>query len=151
MRDTARFFKVLADEARLQMLWLLFNQRELCVCDIMEALGITQSKASRHLLTMRHAGLVIDRKDGLWSYYQLRDVEDPLAKRHLEVLRETLAKRPEAAPLLRGLRKWLDHKGDGPACPPSSATKTTARSRDNQRTGKTRAQPVKELRNGSRS
>jgi ArsR family transcriptional regulator, arsenate/arsenite/antimonite-responsive transcriptional repressor len=110
MRDPARFFKVLADEARLQMLWLLFNERELCVCDIMEVLGITQSKASRHLLTMRHAGLVVDRKDGLWSYYQLRDVADPLARRHVELLRETLAQRPEAGDLLRSLRGWLSQK-----------------------------------------
>jgi ArsR family transcriptional regulator len=122
MRDTARFFKVLADEARLQMLWLLFNQPELCVCDIMAALDITQSKASRHLLTMRHAGLVIDRKDGLWSYYQLRDVADPLARRHLELLRETLGKRPEAAALLRGLRKSLASKGNGAVCAPGAGT-----------------------------
>jgi ArsR family transcriptional regulator, arsenate/arsenite/antimonite-responsive transcriptional repressor len=44
MKDAAQFFKVLADEARLKMLWLLFNHRELCVCDIMAALEITQSK-----------------------------------------------------------------------------------------------------------
>lgn len=121
MRDSARFFKVLADEARLQMLWLLFNQRELCVCDIMAVLDITQSKASRHLLTMRHAGLVIDRKDGLWSYYQLRDVDDPLAQRHIELLRETLAHRPEAGALLRGLRAWLRDKQNRPDSPAPAA------------------------------
>ena len=38
MRETARFFKVLADEARLKMLWLLFHRRGLCVCDIMAIL-----------------------------------------------------------------------------------------------------------------
>ena len=79
MRDAAQFFKVLADEARLKILWLLFNHRELCVCDIMAALDITQSKASRHLGTLRHAGLVSDRKDGLWSYSALRPVDDELA------------------------------------------------------------------------
>src|SRR5512140_1075175 len=93
VRDAAQFFKVLADEARLKMLWLLFNHRELCVCDLMAALAITQSKASRHLITMRHAGLVTDRKDGLWSYYALRPVEDELARQHLKVLRATLARR----------------------------------------------------------
>jgi ArsR family transcriptional regulator, arsenate/arsenite/antimonite-responsive transcriptional repressor len=121
MRDAARFFKVLADEARLKMLWLLANHDELCVCDIMAALGITQSKASRHLLTMRHAGLVVDRKEGLWSYYKLCPVDDPLARRHLEILRETLARHPDAAPALRGLRKWLDEKGRKDACPSSTA------------------------------
>ena len=67
MKDVAQFFKVLADEARLQMLWLLFNHQELCVCDFVAALEITQSKASRHLRTLWHGGLVTDRKDGLWS------------------------------------------------------------------------------------
>ena len=113
MRDAARFFKVLADEARLKMLWLLFNHRELCVCDVTEALEITQSKASRHLTTLRHAGLVTDRKEGLWSYYQLRPVADPLARRHLELLRATLAERADAGPLLRNLHEWLDAKNRG--------------------------------------
>ena len=53
VKETARFFKVLSDEARLQMLWLLFNNRELCVCDFMEVMEITQSKASRHLAALR--------------------------------------------------------------------------------------------------
>jgi ArsR family transcriptional regulator len=149
MRDTARFFKVLADEARLQMLWLLFNERELCVCDIMAALDITQSKASRHLLTMRHAGLVIDRKDGLWSYYQLRDLDDPLAKRHLLLLRETLAKRPEATSLLAGLHKWLTNKGRG-ASDTASATKGTV-SRDRGFRGPGKGTAPKGLRSGGRT
>ena len=116
MRNAARFFKVLADEARLKMLWLLFNHRELCVCDIMEALEVTQSKASRHLITLRHAGLVTDRKDGLWSHYALGSVEDDFAKRHLDVLRATLARRADAAPLLAKLHAWLQTKNRGAAC-----------------------------------
>jgi ArsR family transcriptional regulator, arsenate/arsenite/antimonite-responsive transcriptional repressor len=107
MRDAAQFFKVLADEARLRMLWLLFNHQELCVCDLMEALEITQSKASRHLRTLHHAGLVSDRKDGLWSYYSLRPVEDELSKRHLAVLRVTLGNRADATELLAKLHRWL--------------------------------------------
>ena len=49
MRHTAGLYKALGDETRLHMLWLLMNHRELCVCDLMEVLQITQSKASRHL------------------------------------------------------------------------------------------------------
>ncbi len=71
MKETAAFFKVLADEARLKMLWLLFNHRELCVCDFIEVLAITQSKASRHLRILYRAGLVTDRREGLWVYYAL--------------------------------------------------------------------------------
>lgn len=143
MRAPARFFKVLADEARLQMLWLLFNERELCVCDIMEVLGITQSKASRHLLTMRHAGLVMDRKDGLWSYYQLRDVADPLARRHVELLRETLAQRPEAGALLRSLRVWLSEKQGRKARAVTSPPVTLAP--NGKRMGKAMTAPTKRL------
>jgi ArsR family transcriptional regulator len=49
MRAEARFFKSLSDETRLKILWLLSGTEELCVCDVMDVLGITQSKASRHL------------------------------------------------------------------------------------------------------
>lgn len=129
MRDAAQFFKVLADEARLKMLWLLFNHRELCVCDIVEALEITQSKASRHLITLRHAGLVIDRKDGLWSYYQLRPVDDELAEQHLELLRATLAKRPDAAPLLRKLHEWLATTERGAECAEDGACAAATKKR----------------------
>ena len=133
MRDAAQFFKVLGDEARLKMLWLLFNHRELCVCDIMEALQITQSKASRHLITLRHAGLVTDRKDGLWSYYALRPVEDELAKRHLDVLRATLARREDAAPLLAKLHGWLLAKSRGVGCAKDSACAGATRKRPGAR------------------
>jgi ArsR family transcriptional regulator, arsenate/arsenite/antimonite-responsive transcriptional repressor len=111
MKDAAEFFKALADESRLNMLWLLMNHRELCVCDIMEALGITQSKASRHLSTLRHAGLVTGRKDGLWSHYSLVAVEDPLVRAHLKALRKELAARPDAKLLLAKLDTWLKKKG----------------------------------------
>jgi hypothetical protein len=64
LKETARFFKVLADEARLKMLWLLFNNRELCVCDIMATLEITQSKAPGTLpLCVMPVWQRIERKD----------------------------------------------------------------------------------------
>jgi ArsR family transcriptional regulator, arsenate/arsenite/antimonite-responsive transcriptional repressor len=113
VRDAAQFFKVLADEARLKMLWLLFNHRELCVCDVMAVLKITQSKASRHLSTLRHADLVVDRKEGLWSYYALRPTEDALARDHLDLLKASLARRSDAAALLAKLQDWLRVKNRG--------------------------------------
>jgi ArsR family transcriptional regulator, arsenate/arsenite/antimonite-responsive transcriptional repressor len=122
VKDIAQFFKVLADEARLKILWLLFNHRELCVCDILEALEITQSKASRHLATLRHAGLVIDRKVGTWAHYSLREVEGELKRAQLKALRARLADQPGAVLVLRKLHQWLERKdvtrecGNGSAC-----------------------------------
>jgi ArsR family transcriptional regulator, arsenate/arsenite/antimonite-responsive transcriptional repressor len=116
MRDAAQFFKALADEARLKILWLLFHHDELCVCDIMAALAVTQSKASRHLITLKHAGLVTDRKAGLWSHYALRPAQDELAKTHLALLRRSLASRPDADLLLQTLQRSMDDKKKGLGC-----------------------------------
>jgi ArsR family transcriptional regulator, arsenate/arsenite/antimonite-responsive transcriptional repressor len=116
LKETARFFKVLADEARLKMLWLLFNNRELCVCDFMEVLEVTQSKASRHLAALRNAGVATDRREGLWSYYSLRPVNDKLAEAHLKLLRASLAKRADAKQLLAKLNAWLKVKKNGATC-----------------------------------
>jgi ArsR family transcriptional regulator len=124
LRKTARFFGVLADEARLKMLWLLFNHRELCVCDIMAALEITQSKASRHLAALRNAGLATDRKEGLWSYYSLCPVEDKLVEAHLKLLRASLSKRADAKQLLAKLNVWLKVKISGNRIRPAKNAKS---------------------------
>jgi ArsR family transcriptional regulator len=116
MKDAARFFKALSDESRLKMLWLLLNHRELCVCDVMAVLEITQSKASRHLAALRHIGIATDRREGLWAYYSLCPVEDELARDHLKLLRKTLAGRLDAKPLLEKLDAWLKAKSRGAAC-----------------------------------
>ena len=71
MRDLADTFKALSDETRLQMMTLLLENDELCVCDFVGALGLTQSKASRHLRYLYNAGLVQDRREGLWMHYRI--------------------------------------------------------------------------------
>jgi ArsR family transcriptional regulator, arsenate/arsenite/antimonite-responsive transcriptional repressor len=116
LKETARFFKVLSDEARLQMLWLLFHNRELCVCDFMEVLEITQSKASRHLAALRNAGLATDRKEGLWSYYSLRPANNQLAEEHLKLLKASLSKQADAKQLLAKLNIWLREKTKSEDC-----------------------------------
>lgn len=115
MKQAAKFFKVLADEARIKILWLLFNYRELCVCDIMTALGITQSKASRHLAVLRNAGLAKDRKEGLWSYYSICPVEDEIAKTHLKLLQKNLSAHSAAKQVVEKLDLWLAQKQSGKA------------------------------------
>jgi len=122
VRDVAQFLKVLGDEARLQILWLLFNHEELCVCDMMEALGITQSKASRHLATLRHAGLVVDRREGAWSYYSVCPAKSDLERIVLESLRRELGRHPHAVQLTKDLKQWLARKERGAACSAPAAT-----------------------------
>lgn len=62
--------KALSDETRLRIINLLY-EKELCVCDIMETLQISQAKASRHLIYLKNAGLVKDRKHAQWVYYSM--------------------------------------------------------------------------------
>ncbi|MHB2026519.1 MAG: ArsR/SmtB family transcription factor [Elusimicrobiota bacterium] len=63
-------FRAFADETRLRILHLL-TRGELCVCDMVHVLKLPQPKVSRHLAYLRRAGLVLDRKEGLWKHYSL--------------------------------------------------------------------------------
>lgn len=71
MCDTLTFYKSLAEETRLKSLLLISQHRELCVCDLMTALSLSQPKVSRHLAELRKNGLVIDERRGKWVYYQI--------------------------------------------------------------------------------
>jgi ArsR family transcriptional regulator len=62
--------KSLADETRLRILNLLL-ERDCCVCEVMQALSISQTRASRNLTQLHDAGLLEQRKEGLWTIYYL--------------------------------------------------------------------------------
>lgn len=66
----AALFHALSDEIRLQVVSLLLDG-ERCVCELMDELGLAQSKLSWHLKTLKDAGIVTDRKEGRWVYYAL--------------------------------------------------------------------------------
>jgi len=82
-------FKALSDATRLRILGLLLSG-EVCVCHIHESLRIPQSKASRHLAYLRKAGLVDTRREGLWIYYRVADLTDPVLKTIGETVRHAL-------------------------------------------------------------
>jgi len=66
-----QFFKCLADETRLRCLVLLQRHGELCVCELTQALQMSQPKISRHLALLRTCRLLQDRRQGAWVYYRL--------------------------------------------------------------------------------
>ena len=70
MRDFVKAAKALSDETRLRILNLLL-ERECCVCEVMQALEISQTRASRNLSALHEAGFLRLRKDGLWSLYSV--------------------------------------------------------------------------------
>lgn len=71
MRKLTQIFKALSDPTRIRIISLLQSGGELCVCDLMEALGLPQSTVSRHLAYLRNADLVDDERRGVWMYYRL--------------------------------------------------------------------------------
>jgi len=70
MRELTKAFKALSDETRLRILNLLM-ERECCVCEVMQVLNISQSRASRSLSALYDAGFLKLRREGLWSLYSI--------------------------------------------------------------------------------
>lgn len=74
MRDLLAITKALADESRLRSIGLL-DGRELCLCQIVEVLGLAPSTVSKHMSILQQARLVESRKEGRWTYFRLADEE----------------------------------------------------------------------------
>jgi ArsR family transcriptional regulator len=106
MEPIERYFKALSDETRLTIVGLIFRHRQLCVCEVEQILGITQSKASRHLRYLRDAGVLEDEREGVTINYRLPKVASPELSAILVLLRGLLATRPfpDVAPLLVQMR-----------------------------------------------
>lgn len=72
IEEISNIFNALSDEKRLRILKIL-EGGELCVCDIVNALGESQPKVSFHLGVLKSAGLIMDRRHGRWTLYSLSD------------------------------------------------------------------------------
>jgi len=68
-------FKALADQKRLEIMYVLCQKGQTCVCDLTETFGMTQSKLSYHLKILLDAKLITKETKGTWSYYDLNDEE----------------------------------------------------------------------------
>lgn len=73
MLEPAPFFKCLSDETRLHATLLVYVEGELCVCELMEALGDSQPKISRHLAQLRNCGILDDTRRGQWVFYSITE------------------------------------------------------------------------------
>lgn len=86
-------FHALSDPLRLQVLELLHAQ-ELCVCELCEAMKVSQSKLSFHLKTLKDAGLVCSRQEGRWIYYRLNLSQMVVLEQYLAEYRRTAVMLP---------------------------------------------------------
>ena len=69
--DQPDFFKCLSDPTRLDILKIVLAQGNVCVCEITEALNLSQPKISRHLALLRNLSILLDQRKGQWVYYRL--------------------------------------------------------------------------------
>ena len=104
-------FKALGDETRLRIVALL-SHGELCVCHLQEALGLSQPSVSRHLATLRGAGIVGDRRDRKWVYYRLLRQQSADCEDHLRGVSRAYAKH---AVMKKDVERLLRTRGPG-AC-----------------------------------
>ena len=91
MKPFIKVMKALSDPNRVKIIKML-QQKNLCVCEMQSALGISQPNVSKHLKILEEAGLVDYQKDGLWVNYFLADGRNS----------------PYAASVLGNLKHWLE-------------------------------------------
>jgi len=95
MKEFIKVMKALSDPNRIKIVKML-QHKPMCVCEIQEALGISQSSVSKHLKILEEAGLLDFHKDGLWVNYYLTDGR----------------KSPYASSLMGNLRYWLEEESE---------------------------------------
>lgn len=70
MEDVLHFLKIIADDTRLKIITML-SRRDMCVCEIIQELGMSQPAVSHHLRVLKKEKIVLDDKDGRWVFYSL--------------------------------------------------------------------------------
>lgn len=71
IENAALLFKALGDENRLRIVNRISTQKEVCACDLLDELSISQPTLSHHMKLLRESGLVVARKEGRWMHYSL--------------------------------------------------------------------------------
>ena len=93
---TLEVFRALADPVRLELLAQIAARGPLCVCHLQEELDYSQSRISKHLATLRHAGLVTTRREGTWIYYSVEQEALEIARDFIDQLERSLRTPHEA-------------------------------------------------------
>ena len=89
-KPIVRAAAALADANRVRILRAI-SGAELCVCELCDALGLTQSTLSTHLRVLRDAGLSASRKEGKWSYHRLTPLGQSVTEAFFGVFLSVLA------------------------------------------------------------
>jgi ArsR family transcriptional regulator len=93
---TVEMFRALADPIRLELLAQIAARGPLCVCHLQEDLPYSQSRISKHLGTLRRAGLVTTRREGTWVYYSVDEAAIATARDFIDQLERSMCTPHEA-------------------------------------------------------
>jgi len=115
VQDLVNVAKLLSDPNRVRIVEAL-RQGELCVCELCDALDLTQSTLSTHLQVIRAVGIVRSRKEGKWSYYALTPTAATMIDSWFHPFRSAIRR---DAPLVRDrkrLKQRLELRQSGICC-----------------------------------
>ncbi|HPN85288.1 MAG TPA: metalloregulator ArsR/SmtB family transcription factor [Victivallales bacterium] len=107
MHDFMNIAKALSDPNRVRIL-LALKDKELCVCQLIEFLGLAPSTVSKHMSIMKNARLVESRKEGLWKHYKLPSKASREIRKALEWVCSSLSESEEAKKDAARMKKILE-------------------------------------------
>ena len=81
----ANQLKAVSDSNRLKLLACI-KQGEVCVCDLVEVLQISQPGVSQQLKKLKEADIILERKKGTWKHFRLNDIQEPYIQSILDEL-----------------------------------------------------------------
>lgn len=84
----SQIFKACADESRLRILHLIFENGEMCISDLEKILEFTQTKTSRHLIYLKNSGILSYKRYNHWVFYQIKDEVYEILKQIFQFLRK---------------------------------------------------------------
>ena len=113
VRELLAITKALADENRMRSIGLLRHQ-ELCLCQIVEVLGLASSSVSRHMSILHQARLIESRKEGRWAYFRLANDDAPQPVHEvLKIILASLSSDKQAKADLKSLKTVLEIEPGG--------------------------------------
>ncbi len=104
LKNMEKIIKALADERRIRIIYLLKTKKDLCVCEITNIIGLSQSTISSHLKVLENAGLIESHKDGLWVNYNINSQLCFFSSEFIEIIYKDLKKDKQIVSDLKKLK-----------------------------------------------
>ena len=117
MQKILEILKILSDEVRLKIISLL-AENELCVCELMEALEMSQSRISNHLRILRTTGIIEAKREGKWIFYSVaRDTTDKALWKIVQTIVDKVDKGDYLTKEKILIKKLISKRGEPGHCP----------------------------------